>query len=90
MTLLPVGTSSGYMPRRGIAGSSGSTMSNFLIAAYVSEGGQVSHHWKERHVGLANFICLRTGEHQGQEVGVCGEEGSGKKGMGDSWDAPTP
>jgi hypothetical protein len=28
--LLPVGASSGYMPRRGIAGSSGSTMSNFL------------------------------------------------------------
>jgi hypothetical protein len=27
---LPVGTYSGYMPRRGIAGSSGSTMSNFL------------------------------------------------------------
>ena len=27
---LPVGTSSGYMPRRGIAGSSSSTMSNFL------------------------------------------------------------
>jgi hypothetical protein len=28
--LLPVGTSSGYMPRRGIAGSSSSTTSNFL------------------------------------------------------------
>jgi hypothetical protein len=28
--LLSVGTSSGYMPRRGIAGSSRSTMSNFL------------------------------------------------------------
>ena len=27
---LPVGTASGYLPRRGIAGSSGSTMSNFL------------------------------------------------------------
>jgi hypothetical protein len=27
---LPVGTSSGYMPRRGIAGSSRSTMSTFL------------------------------------------------------------
>jgi hypothetical protein len=26
---LPVGTSSGYMPRRGIAASSGSIMSNF-------------------------------------------------------------
>jgi hypothetical protein len=27
VSFLPVGTSSGYMPRRGIAGSSGSTMS---------------------------------------------------------------
>jgi hypothetical protein len=30
VSLLPVGTSSGYMPRRGIAESSGSTMSSFL------------------------------------------------------------
>ena len=30
VSLLPVGTSSRYMPRRGIAGSSSSTMSNFL------------------------------------------------------------
>jgi hypothetical protein len=30
VSFLPVGTSSGYMPRRGIAGSSCSTMSNFL------------------------------------------------------------
>ena len=30
VSFLPVGTSLGYMPRRGIAGSSGSTMSNFL------------------------------------------------------------
>jgi hypothetical protein len=30
VSLLQVGTYSGYMPRRGIAGSSGSTMSNFL------------------------------------------------------------
>ena len=30
VSLLQVGTSSGYMPKRGIAGSSGSTMSNFL------------------------------------------------------------
>ena len=56
------------------------------LAASVSEAGLVGHHWKERHIGLANFICLSTGEHQGQEVGVCGEEGSGKKGIGDSWD----
>ena len=30
VSFLPVGTSSGYMPRRGIAGYSDSTMSNFL------------------------------------------------------------
>ena len=30
VSFLPVGTSCGYMPRRGIAGSSCSTMSNFL------------------------------------------------------------
>jgi hypothetical protein len=30
VSFLPVGTSSGYMPRRGIAGSSSNTMSNFL------------------------------------------------------------
>ena len=30
VSFLPVGTSSGYMPRRGITGSSGSTMANFL------------------------------------------------------------
>jgi len=30
VSFLPVGTSSGYMPRRGIAGSSSSAMSSFL------------------------------------------------------------
>jgi hypothetical protein len=30
VSLLPVGISSGYIPRRGIAGSSSNTMSNFL------------------------------------------------------------
>jgi hypothetical protein len=30
VSLLPVGTSSGYMPRRGSAGSADSTMSSFL------------------------------------------------------------
>jgi hypothetical protein len=30
VSLLPIGISSGYMPRRGIAGSTGSTMSSFL------------------------------------------------------------
>jgi hypothetical protein len=40
------------------------------LAAYVSEDGLVSHQW--RPIGRANFICLSTGECQGQEVGVGG------------------
>ena len=42
------------------------------LAAYVSEDGLVGHQWKERPIGHANFICLSTGERQGQEVGVGG------------------
>jgi hypothetical protein len=42
------------------------------LAAYVSEDGLVGHHWKKRPIGLANVICLNTGEHQVQEVGVGG------------------
>ena len=42
------------------------------LAAYVSEDGLVGHHWKERPIALANFICHSTGERQGQEVGVGG------------------
>jgi hypothetical protein len=40
------------------------------LAAYVAEDGLVGHHWEKRPLGLANFICPSTGEHQGQEVGV--------------------
>jgi hypothetical protein len=47
------------------------------LAAYVSEDDLVGHHWKERPLGLANFICLSTGEHQGQEVGVGVGEANG-------------
>jgi hypothetical protein len=42
------------------------------LAAYASEDGLVGHQCKERPIGCANFICLTTGECQGQEVGVCG------------------
>jgi hypothetical protein len=52
------------------------------LAAYLSEDGLIGHQWKERPIGLANFICLSTGERQGQEVGVSGGES-----MGDFWDS---
>jgi hypothetical protein len=57
-----------------------------FLAACVSEDGLVGHHWQERPIGLANFICLITGECQGQEVGVFRGEGSEGEGMGDFWD----
>jgi hypothetical protein len=28
-----------------------------FLAAYVAEDGLVIHHWEERPLGLANFIC---------------------------------
>jgi hypothetical protein len=31
------------------------------LAAYVAEDGLVGHRWEERPLGLANFICLSTG-----------------------------
>jgi hypothetical protein len=51
------------------------------LAAYVLEDGLVVHQWKERPIGLANFICLSTGECQGQDVRV----GGWGSGWGSMW-----
>ena len=53
------------------------------LAAYESEDGLVGHHWKERPVGRASFICLSTGECQDQEMGVGGEACGGL--LGQHW-----
>jgi hypothetical protein len=42
------------------------------VKELAQENGLVSHHWEERPLGLANFICSSTGERQGQEEGVGG------------------
>jgi hypothetical protein len=58
------------------------------LAAYVSDDGLVGHQWKERSIGCANFICLRRGECQGQEMGVGGwGSGGGGECVGDFWDS---
>ena len=44
-----------------------STPELLTLAAYVSKDGLVGHHWKERPIGHANFICPSTGERQGQK-----------------------
>jgi hypothetical protein len=54
------------------------------LAAYVSKDDLVGHHWKERPIGHANFICPSTGECQGKKWEWVGK-GVGE-GMGDFWD----
>jgi hypothetical protein len=49
-----------------------STLELLSLAAYVSKECLVSHHCKERPIGLANFICPITGELQDQNGGVGG------------------
>jgi hypothetical protein len=49
-----------------------STPELLTLAAYVSKDSLVGHHWKERPIGLANFICPSRGECQGHKVGVSG------------------
>jgi hypothetical protein len=53
------------------------------LATYISKDGLVGHHWKERPIGHADFICLSTGENQGQEVGVGGWGTGGEGGWGE-------
>jgi hypothetical protein len=51
-----------------------------------SNDGLVGHHWKERPIGHANFICPSTGKCQGQKKWEwVGREVEG--GMGDFWDS---
>jgi hypothetical protein len=57
------------------------------LASYVSEDGRVGHQWKERPIGHANFTCLSTGEHQGQEVEKGGVGEWVGEGMVDFWDS---
>ena len=54
------------------------------LAAYVSEDGQVGHHWEERPLGLANFICFSTGKARAKKWEWVGT-GVGGEGSGDFW-----
>jgi hypothetical protein len=57
------------------------------LAAYVAEDGLVGHHWEEKSLGLANFICPSTGEYQGQKAGVGGRGVEQREGIGDFQDS---
>jgi hypothetical protein len=65
-----------------------STPELLTLAAYVSKDGLVGHHWTERPIGHAIFICPSIGEHQGQKKKwewVGREVGGGV--MEDFWDS---
>jgi hypothetical protein len=60
VSLLQIGTSSGYMPRRGIAGSSSSMMSNFLRnheTDFQSDCISLQSHQKWRSVPFSPHPC---------------------------------
>jgi hypothetical protein len=54
-----------------------------IVLYAVSEDGLVSHHWEERPLGLANFICPSTGETPGPSSGSgwVGEQGGCYRGF---------
>jgi hypothetical protein len=62
-----------------------STPEFLTLAAYVSKDDLIGHHWKERPMGHANFICPSTGECQGQNWEWVGREVG--EGMGEFWDS---
>ena len=59
VSFLPVGATSGYMPRRGIAGFSGSTMSNFLRNCqtdFQSGCTSLQSHQQQRSIPLSPHL----------------------------------
>jgi hypothetical protein len=73
VSFLPVGASSGYMPRRGIAGSSSSTMSNFLrIRQTDFQSGCTSlkshHQWRSKPFSIVTNSIKYLGMTLTKEV----------------------
>jgi hypothetical protein len=55
------------------------------LAAYVSKDGLVGYHWKERPIGLSNYMPQYMGT-PGPKSGS-GWVGDWGEGMGDFWDS---
>jgi hypothetical protein len=57
------------------------------LAAYVEEDGLVGHHWGERPLGLANFICPRQGNARAKKWEWVGKGTGMEECIGDFWDS---
>jgi hypothetical protein len=57
------------------------------LDAYGAEDGLVGHHWEERPLALANFICPSTGEHQIKKWEWVGRGVGRGEGIGDFLDS---
>jgi hypothetical protein len=63
-----------------------STPELLTLAAYVSKDGLLGHHWIERPIGFANFICPIQGNARAKKWEWV-DRGVGGDGMGDFWDS---
>jgi hypothetical protein len=57
------------------------------LAANVAEDGLVGHHWEERPLGLANFICPVQGNARAKKWEWVGRGAGQGEGIGDFRDS---
>jgi hypothetical protein len=57
------------------------------LAACVAEDGLVGHHWEERPLGLANFICSSTRECSAKKWECVGRGAGQGEGTGNFQDS---
>ena len=53
------------------------------LAAYVAEDGLPGHHWEERPLGIANFICPVQGNARAKKREWVGRGAGQGEGIGD-------
>ena len=64
-----------------------STPELMSLAAYVAEDGLVSHHWQERPLGNANFICPVQGNARAKKRECVGRGAGRGECIGNCWDS---
>ena len=57
------------------------------LAAYVAEDGLVGHHWEERPLGIANFICPSTENARAKKWEWVGRGAGWREGTGNFQDS---